>query len=200
MYLSPPTFNYRRDTLHPPGQLGLSDFTDTSGLRVRIAGARLKHLLYHFRLAYSGFSHAHAVLGGESFSALAEGLQNALWSLGGAPREHRSDSLSAAYRNLERDQREDATARYAALCAHYGMAPSRNTTSRFRLALHRWPGAKAPDPTAAPSAPTQLPSRASIQPCSPPPSTSDSPLIRVQENKGRLNWFQSSHGHLSPQW
>ena len=51
---------------HPPGQLGLSDFTDTSGLGVRIAGARLKHLLYHFRLAYSGFSHAHVVLGGES--------------------------------------------------------------------------------------------------------------------------------------
>ena len=111
---------------HPPGQLGLSDFTDTSGLGVRIAGARLKHLLYHFRLAYSGFSHAHVVLGGESFTALAEGLQNALWSLGGAPLEHRSDSLSAAYRNLERDRREDATARYAGLCAHYGMAPSRN--------------------------------------------------------------------------
>ncbi len=111
---------------HPPGQLGLSDFTDAGGLGVTIAGARLKHLLYHFRLAYSGFSHAHVVLGGESFTALAEGLQNALWSLGGAPLEHRSDSLSAAYRNLKRDQREDATARYAALCAHYGMAPTRN--------------------------------------------------------------------------
>ena len=111
---------------HPPGQLGLSDFTDASGLGVRIAGARIQHLLYHFRLAYSGFSHAHVVLGGESFTALAEGLQNALWSLGGAPLEHRSDSLSAAYRNLKRDQREDATARYAALCAHYGMAPTRN--------------------------------------------------------------------------
>ena len=58
---------------HPPGQLGLSDFTDAGGLGVRIAGARLKHLLYHFRLAYSGFSHAHVVLGGESFTALAEG-------------------------------------------------------------------------------------------------------------------------------
>ena len=111
---------------HPPGQLGLSDFTDASGLGVRIAGARLKHLLYHFRLAYSGFSHAHVVLGGESFTALAEGLQNALWSLGGAPLEHRSDSLSAAYRNLDRDRRKDATARYAGLCAHYDMAPSRN--------------------------------------------------------------------------
>ena len=74
----------------------------------------------------SGWPKAHVVLGGESFTALAEGLQNALWSVGGAPREHRSDSLSAAYRNLKRDQREDATARYAALCAHYGMAPTRN--------------------------------------------------------------------------
>jgi hypothetical protein len=35
------------------------------------------------------------ILGGESYVALAEGLQNALWALGGAPREHRSDSLSA---------------------------------------------------------------------------------------------------------
>ena len=111
---------------HPPGQLGLSDFTEASGLAVTIVGARLKHLLYHFRLAYSGFAHAHVVLGGESFTALAEGLQNALWSLGGAPLEHRSDSLSAAYRNLDRDRRDDATARYAALCAHYGMTPSRN--------------------------------------------------------------------------
>ena len=37
---------------------------------------------------------------------------------------------------------------------------SRRTTSRFRLALHRYPGAKAPAPTAAPSAPTPLALRA----------------------------------------
>ena len=66
------------------------------------------------------------VLGGESFVALAEGLQNALWALGGAPLEHRSDSLSAAFRNLERDAAEDLTQRYEALCAHYGMTPTRN--------------------------------------------------------------------------
>ena len=59
-------------------------------LGVTIAGQPLDHRLYHFRLAYSGFEHAHVVLGGESFVALAEGLQNALWSLGGAPREHRT--------------------------------------------------------------------------------------------------------------
>jgi hypothetical protein len=66
------------------------------------------------------------VLGGESFVALAEGLQNALWSLGGAPREHRTDSLSAAFCNLDRDAKDDLTRRYEDLCAHYGMRPSRN--------------------------------------------------------------------------
>ena len=70
----------------------------------------LDHRLYHFRLAYSGFEHAHVVLGGESFVALAEGLQNALWSLGGAPREHRTDSLSAAFRNLDPQARDRSDA------------------------------------------------------------------------------------------
>lgn len=111
---------------HPPGQQGLSDFTDTTDLGVAIAGVRLEHRLYHFRLAFSGWEHARVVLGGESFVALAEGLQNALWALGGAPVEHRSDSLSAAFRNLERDAVEDLTRRYEALCVHYGMTPTRN--------------------------------------------------------------------------
>lgn len=112
--------------VHEPGRLGLSDFTDMGELAASVAGEALEHRLYHFRLAYSGFEHAHVVLGGESYVALAEGLQNALWALGGAPREHRSDSLSAAFRNLGRDATEDLTRRYDALCAHYGMAPSRN--------------------------------------------------------------------------
>jgi hypothetical protein len=38
---------------------------------------------------------------------LAEGLQNALWTLGGVPEQHRSDSLSAAFRNLDADAKED---------------------------------------------------------------------------------------------
>lgn len=111
---------------HEPGRMGLSDFTDMAGLGVTVAGALLDHLLYHFRLPWSGFEHAHVILGGESFVALAAGLQDALWSLGGSPREHRSDSLSAAFRNLAVDARNDLTERYAALCAHYGMTPSRN--------------------------------------------------------------------------
>ena len=111
---------------HEPGRLGLSDFTEMGELAITVAGMPLDHRLYHFRLAYSGFEHAHVILGGESFVALAEGLQNALWALGGAPREHRSDSLSAAFRNLERAARDDLTTRYEALCAHYRMQPSRN--------------------------------------------------------------------------
>lgn len=111
---------------HPPGRQGLSDFTDAADLGVSIAGVPLDHRLYHFRLAFSGWAYVSVVLGGESFVALAEGLQNALWALGGAPVEHRSDSLSAAFRNLERDAADDLTQRYEALCAHYGMTPTRN--------------------------------------------------------------------------
>ena len=103
---------------HEPGRLGLSDFTDMASLGVTIAGQPLDHLLYHFRLVWSGFEHAHVILGGESFVALAEGLQNALWSLNGSPLYHRSDSLSAAFRNLDADAKVDLTHRYDELCAH----------------------------------------------------------------------------------
>jgi hypothetical protein len=111
---------------HPPGRLGLSDFTGMGDRDVSIAGVPLDHRLYHFRLAFSGWEHAQVVLGGESFVALAEGLQNALWALGHAPLQHRSDSLSAAFRNLDDDARHDQTRRYEALCAHYRMKPTRN--------------------------------------------------------------------------
>lgn len=114
--------------IHPPGEQGLSDFTDLADLGVIVAGAVLDHILYHFRMAHSGFEHGHVILGGESYSALGEGLQNALFALGGVPLQHRTDSLSAAFRNLDRDAIDDLTARYAALCAHFDMAPTRNNT------------------------------------------------------------------------
>jgi transposase InsO family protein len=111
---------------HAPGRLGLSDFTDCRELEVSIGGEPLAHRLYQFVLAYSGWRHAEVVLGGESFDALASGLQNALWHLSGVPQEHRTDSLSAAFRNLTADAARDLTQRYEALCAHYGMRASRN--------------------------------------------------------------------------
>ena len=111
---------------HPPGREGMSDFFDARALGVTIAGVPLAHRIYHFTLVHSGWEHAEVVLGGESYTALAGGLQNALWLLGGAPREHRTDSLSAAFANLDRDAREDLRTRYDALCADYGMEATRN--------------------------------------------------------------------------
>ena len=112
--------------VHEPGRMGLSDFTDLSALGVTIDGQPLAHMLFHFRLPWSGFEHAHVILGGESHVALAEGLQTALWSAGGAPHQHRTDSLSAAFRNLDAATEADLTKRYEALCSHYRMAPTRN--------------------------------------------------------------------------
>lgn len=111
---------------HPPGWQGLSDFTATQKLKITIAGEPLNHLLYHYRLAYSGWEYAEVVLGGESFTALTENIQNALWQCGGAPRTHRTDSLSAAFKNLSRKTHTDLTKGYEEFCTHYGMEPTRN--------------------------------------------------------------------------
>lgn len=108
------------------GRMGLSDFTRLKDVTITIQGRPFRHLLYHFRLAFSGWCSVKVIHGGESYSALAEGLQDALWRLGGVPHEHRSDSLSAAYRNLSKEASEDVTLRYENLCHHYGLTATRN--------------------------------------------------------------------------
>lgn len=109
---------------HPPGRLGLSDFTVADELGVVVAGAAFAHRLYQFAFAHSGWRHVSVVIGGESFQALSSGLQAALWMAGGVPEEHRTDSLSAAFNNLA--EQEELTRNYDGLCAHYGMRASRN--------------------------------------------------------------------------
>lgn len=111
---------------HPPGWQGLSDFTSTQDLKITISEAPVDHIFYHYRLAYSGWEHAEIILGGESFSALTEGLQNALWQCGGVPKTHRTDSLSAAFKNASKKDHDDLTKGYENFCAHYGMEPTRN--------------------------------------------------------------------------
>ena len=111
---------------HPPGWQGMSDFTNANSLGVTLQGVPFEHLLYHYRLVYSRWEAVSVVLGGESFPALAEGLQNALWLSGGVPETHRTDSLSAAYKNRPVKEEEDFTDDYTALCAHYQMEPTRN--------------------------------------------------------------------------
>lgn len=107
----------------PAGQQGLSDFSHPNTV-ITINGKVFTHLLYQFRFAYSGWRHVQIILGGESYSALADGLQSALALAGGSPLEHRTDSLSAAFVN--RSDEEKQTKSYEALCAHFQMRATRN--------------------------------------------------------------------------
>ena len=111
---------------HEPGVQGLSDFTKLKGMEITIKGQPFEHLIYHYRLAYSGWQYAQIIQGGESFVGLSESLQNALIASGGTPKEHRTDSLSAAYRNLGGHRTSDLTRLYDDLCDHYRMTPTRN--------------------------------------------------------------------------
>jgi transposase InsO family protein len=109
-----------------PGRIGYSDFTHATELKVVLGGEPFPHLLYQFRLGYSGWCHVQVVTGGESFAALAEGLTSAVRLLGGVPRIHRTDSLSAAFCNLTKAAADDQTHRYQQLCRDLGMQPTRN--------------------------------------------------------------------------
>jgi hypothetical protein len=85
---------------------------------VTIAGQPFEHMVYHFVLTYSNWEWA-TICFSESFESLSEGLQGALWSLGGVPERHRTDRLSAAVNNLS--NQKEFTARYRGLIEHYGL-------------------------------------------------------------------------------
>jgi hypothetical protein len=110
---------------HEPGEMGLSDFTHLKGVTVTIKGQPFQHLLYHYRLAYSGWQYIQVVQGGESFVGLSQGLQNALATCGGVPQIHRTDSLSAAYRNVG-GRNPKLTQMYDEVCRHYRLRPTHN--------------------------------------------------------------------------
>jgi transposase len=111
---------------HQPGRMAQSDFTSMNALGVSLAGTPFPHLVYHLVLTYSNVE-AVRVCFAESFEALAEGLESCLWQIGGVPQWHRTDNLSAAVRDLDREGRHDFTQNYQALLAHYGMQPSANS-------------------------------------------------------------------------
>ncbi len=128
--------------VHEPGRLGQSDFTHMSSMGVTINGRPFDHLMYHFVLTYSNWE-AVTICFSESFESLREGLQNALWELGGVPDQHQTDRLSSAVRNLRKvradgdsksdscdasesdssrtDPQEEFTQRYQGLLDHYGL-------------------------------------------------------------------------------
>lgn len=112
---------------HRPGRQGQSDFTYMNGIGVMIAGQLFNHLLYHFTLTYSNWESV-MVCFSESFESLSAGLQKSLWEVGAVPEEHRTDSLSAAVKNLKDE--DEFTERYQGLIRHYGMRASHNNPGR----------------------------------------------------------------------
>jgi len=108
------------DQDHAPGELCASDFTCMNDLHVTIGGQPFDHLVYHFVMTYSNWKTV-TVCFSESFESLSQGLQNALWELGGVPLIHRTDRLTAAVNNL--GDRDLFQQHYRALLAHYGLRP-----------------------------------------------------------------------------
>ncbi len=113
------------EQVHTPGERAQSDFTHMEDLAVTIAGQPFSHLVFHLVLTYSNVE-AVQICFSETFEALAEGIEHALWQMGGVPAQHRTDHLSAAIRQLEAPARDEFTQRYQALMRHYGMEPTWN--------------------------------------------------------------------------
>ena len=104
--------------VHHPGRLCASDFSHMTKLGVTIGGRSFEHLIYHFVLTYSNWE-TFTICYSESFESLSQGLQNALWELGGVPQLHRTDCLSAAVANTS--DLDEFTRRYQGLLGHYGL-------------------------------------------------------------------------------
>ncbi len=77
---------------HTPGERAQSDFTHMEDLGVTIGGEAFPHMVYHFVLTYSN-TEAASLCFSETFEALAEGIEKALWQIGGVPLQHRTDQL-----------------------------------------------------------------------------------------------------------
>jgi len=103
---------------HRAGELCESDFTHLTAFEITIGGEPFAHMLYHFVLTYSNWE-TGTICPSESFASLSEGLQNALWKLGGVPLLHRTDRMTAAVNNLT--EQAEFQRSYQALLRHYGL-------------------------------------------------------------------------------
>lgn len=113
--------------VHKPGRLSQSDFTHMGSLGITIGWEPFDHLIYHFVLTYSNWE-TGTICFSESFESLSEGLQQALWKLGGIPELHQTDSLSSAVNKPGNP--EEFTVRYQGLLSHYGMEGRKSQPSR----------------------------------------------------------------------
>jgi len=106
---------------HRPGEAIQTDFTWATELGVTIAGAAYPHMLCHPVLPYSNWEWATPCRS-ESMAALSEGLQEALFELGGVPACSQTDNSTAATHDLRSGKRA-FNAEYVGLVTHYGMVP-----------------------------------------------------------------------------
>ena len=104
--------------VHIPGRLSSSDFSHMNELKVTIQGVLFSHMIYHFVLTYSNWESV-MICFSENLESLSEGLQNALWQLGGSTMNHLTDRLTAAMSNFANQPKFGA--RYKALLDHYEM-------------------------------------------------------------------------------
>lgn len=104
---------------HVPGREASVDFTHAEELGVRIAGEPFSHLLFQFRLAFSGWIWVMIALG-ETYEALVSGIQGALRALGGVPDVICTDNLSAATHELKKGGGRSLNRRFREFIEHMG--------------------------------------------------------------------------------
>jgi hypothetical protein len=109
---------------HLPGREGAADFTHATELAITIGGVLFAHLLFVFKLSFSGWTRA-SIAFAETFEALVRGIQDALWTLGGVPVVFRSDNLSAATHELKQTGGRALTQRFKQVLDHYDLKSTR---------------------------------------------------------------------------
>ena len=114
---------------HAPGHEAAGDFTHATELGVTIRGELLEHLLFELVLSHSKRTWVNLAYG-ETFEALADGMQRGLWFFGGVPEVLRLDNLSAATHELRQSGGRALNARFAAVLEHYGIRTSLITPGR----------------------------------------------------------------------
>ncbi len=89
-----------------------------NALGITIQRQPFDHLIYHFVLPNSNWETGRICFS-ESFESLSEGLQSALFELGGVPQMHQTDRMTAAVQKARHP--DEFTDRYEALLRHYRM-------------------------------------------------------------------------------
>lgn len=109
---------------HIAGREAAVDFTHGEELGVTIAGVLLAHLIFEFVLSFSGWTWVCLAFG-ETYEALVDGVQGALWELRGVPEVIRTDNLSAATHELRKTGGRALTTRFRGFLSHYDLRSTR---------------------------------------------------------------------------